>query len=55
MTLDDPQKLIEMAKRGGGLPNLEADQMLRHGIEIGRGGVWLSLTEEQYKKLKTIK
>jgi hypothetical protein len=26
--------------------------MLRHGIEIGRGGVWLSLTEEQYHKLK---
>ncbi len=49
---EDQQKLIEMAKRGGGLTNLEADQMLRHGIEIGRGGVWLSLTEEQYHKLK---
>ncbi len=49
---EDEEKLIELAKRGGGLPNLEADQMLRHGIEIGRGGVWLSLTEEQYQKLK---
>ena len=34
-----------------GLPNLEAGQMLRHGIEIGRGGVWLNLTDEQYHNL----
>lgn len=52
VTLKDPIKLIEIAERGGGLPNLEADQMLRHGIELGRGGVWLSLTDEQYQKLK---
>jgi hypothetical protein len=52
VTLKDPEKLIEMAERGGGLPNLEAGQMLRHGIEMGRGGPWLSLTEEQYQKLK---
>ena len=26
---------------------------LEHEIEIGRGGVWLSLTPEQYAKLKT--
>ena len=52
LTLEDPQKLIEMAERGGGLQNLEASQMLRLGIEVGRGGLWLSLTEEQYRKLK---
>ena len=52
VTLDDPAKLIEMAERGGGVPNLESGQALRHGIEIGRGGVWLSLTEEQHAKLK---
>ena len=52
LNLDDPAKLIELAERGGGLPNLEADQMLRHGINMGRGGVWLSLTQEQYQKLK---
>jgi hypothetical protein len=55
VTLDDPKKLMEMAERGGGLPNLEASQMLRLGIEVGRGGLWLSLTEEQYQKLKGTK
>jgi hypothetical protein len=53
LNLDDPAKIIEMAERGGGVPNLEAGQMLRYGIEMGRGGVWLSLTDEQYAKLKT--
>jgi hypothetical protein len=53
LNLDGSEKLIEMAKRGGGTPNLEADQMLRYGIQMGRGGVWLSLTEEQYQKLRT--
>ena len=52
LNLDGPEKLIEMATSGGGLPNREADQMLNYGIEMGRGGVWLSLTEEQYQKLK---
>jgi hypothetical protein len=52
LTSNDSEKLIEMAERGGSLPNLEAIQMLRRGVEIGRGGVWLSLTEEQYLKLK---
>jgi hypothetical protein len=52
LNLDDPAKLIEMVERGSGLPNSEADQMLRYGIEMGRGGVWLSLTGEQYQKLK---
>jgi hypothetical protein len=53
LSLEGPEKLIEMAERGGGLSNREADQMLRYGIEMGRGGVWLSLTKEQYQKLKT--
>jgi hypothetical protein len=52
LNLDDPAKIIEIAERGGGLPSLEAGQMLRYGIEMGRGGVWLSLTDEQYQKLK---
>ena len=52
VTLASPEKLTEMAERGGGLPNLEASNMLRLGIEVGRGGLWLSLTEEQYQKLK---
>jgi hypothetical protein len=38
LNLDDPEKLIEMAERGGGLPNREADQMLRYGSRWGEEG-----------------
>jgi hypothetical protein len=34
------------------LLNLESRQALDQAIEIGRGGVFLSLTAEQYAKLK---
>jgi hypothetical protein len=44
--------MIELARRGGAVMNLETEQAIRHGIEIGRGGVWLNLTEEQYRKLR---
>lgn len=46
------EKVRELAERGGCSMNLESRQALDHGIEIGRGGVWLELTEEQYRKLK---
>jgi hypothetical protein len=45
-------RMIELARRGGAVLNLETEQAIRHGIEIGRGGIWLNLTEEQYRKLK---
>ena len=48
-----PDKVVELVERGGGLSNLESRQALDQAIEIGRGGVFLSLTEEQYAKLKT--
>jgi hypothetical protein len=32
--------------------NLETQQALEHAIENGRGGIYLQLTEEQYRKLK---
>jgi hypothetical protein len=44
--------MIELARRGGAVLNLETEQAIRHGIEIGRGGIWLNLTDEQYRKLK---
>ena len=47
-------KIIGLVERGGGLSNLESRQALDHAIEIGRGGVFLSLTEEQYAKLTSI-
>jgi hypothetical protein len=45
-------KVREIAERGGCNMILESRQALDHGIEIGRGGVWLELSEEQYQKLK---
>ena len=48
-----PDKVVELVERGGGLSNLESRQALDQAIEIGRGGVFLSLTAEQYSKLKT--
>ena len=44
-------KVIELVARGGGLGNLESKQMLDQAIEMGRGGVFLSLTPEQYAEL----
>ena len=48
-----PDKVVELVERGGGLSNLESRQALNQAIEIGRGGVFLSLTAEQYARLKT--
>ena len=45
-------KVVELVERGGGLSNLESRKALEQAIEIGRGGVFLSLTGEQYAKLK---
>jgi hypothetical protein len=44
-------KIRELAKRGGVDMSLETRQALDHGIEIGRGGIWLELSEEQYQTL----
>ena len=46
-----PDKVVELVERGGGLSNLESRQALDQAIEIGRGGVFLNLTEEQYANL----
>jgi hypothetical protein len=32
--------------------NLAGRQAIEHGIGMGRGGVWLSLTREQYARLQ---
>jgi hypothetical protein len=53
LSFADVEKVRELAKRGGGLPDLESASALERGIEIGRGGVWLNLTPEQYSRLKT--
>jgi hypothetical protein len=52
LTFKSHEKIREMAERGGCEMNLEARASFDHGIEIGRGGLWLELSEEQYQKLK---
>jgi len=47
-----PDKIIELVERGGGLRDPESRLMLEQGISMGRGGVFLSLTEEQYERLR---
>ena len=52
LNLSSSQKVTETAVRGGYNMHLEGRQALDHGIENGRGGIWLLLTQEQYQKLK---
>ncbi len=51
ITLASHEKVREMARRGGAAMSLDVLQALDHGIEIGRGGIWLELTDEQYQAL----
>lgn len=53
LTVSDPAKIGAMAERIGAFRTLEDRQAFDHAIEIGRGGIWLQLTEEQYQKLKS--
>ena len=52
ITFTTSDKVREFARRGGAFKNLESEQGFDHGVEIGRGGVYLELTEEQYRTLK---
>lgn len=52
LTFSDPDKIIDLAQRGGATLDLATRQGIEHGISIGRGGVWLFLTPEQYDKIK---
>ena len=52
-TFADPEKIRELARRGEAWGTSEARQMLEHAIEMGRGGVYLKLTPEQYKRLRS--
>lgn len=40
-----------MIERGSPMTDDQLQAFL-HGVEIGRGGTWLQLTEDQYRKLK---
>jgi hypothetical protein len=48
----DPEEIRDLARRGGALDTFEAKQTLEQAIETGKGGLYLSLTEDQYRKLR---
>jgi hypothetical protein len=52
LTFKSPEKIIELIERAGGFKDSAERQAFDHGIAMGRGGVDLSLTDEQYAALK---
>jgi hypothetical protein len=44
--------MVELVRRGGGLPDLASRQALDMAIARGRGGVFLNLHPEQYERLR---
>jgi len=52
LALLSQDKILQLARRGGAVLDLEAEQAIRHAFETGRGGLWLNLTDEQYRRLK---
>jgi hypothetical protein len=54
LTFADPEKIRELAKRGGAWRDSESRQMLENAIENGRGGCFLLLTPAQYAKLRDL-
>jgi hypothetical protein len=52
LTFANADKIRELAERGGAFSDLESRHALNHGIDTGRGGVWLNLTAGQYARLK---
>jgi hypothetical protein len=47
-----PEKVFDMARRGGADMTSASRADLENAISKGRGGVWLNLTPEQYAKLR---
>lgn len=53
VTFRDADSLMELARRGGGLPYAHSLQCIASGIKAGRGYFYLRLTGEQYIKLQS--
>jgi hypothetical protein len=49
-----PDKIIEIVERGGGLRDQESRLMLQQGISMGRGGVFLNLTEVAVRETQSV-
>ena len=52
LTFANPDKIRELARRGEAWRDSESRQMIENGIQSGRGGIWLRLTPDQYRKLR---
>ena len=52
-TFLNADQVREIAKRGGALKQLADHQAFDMAIEYGRGGIYLELTPEQYRKLSS--
>jgi hypothetical protein len=48
----DSQKIREAAERGRSLTDAESRLAIDNDIKIGRGGIWLQLTDDQYQALR---
>lgn len=46
----DISNVRELTEKGRGFANLEGRHALDHAVEVGRGRIFLQLTEEQYAK-----
>jgi len=49
------EKIHEAARRGNGLIDMESRDALNEAVTVGRGGVWLHLTDDQYSALVLLK
>jgi hypothetical protein len=50
-TFANPDKMVEMIRRGNGFRDLASKQAVEQAIMAGRGNVDLLLTPEQYARL----
>lgn len=48
-TFATSDKVVELAEKGGALKDSAAKQSLEHGIQMGRGGVFLKLTRSNMR------
>jgi hypothetical protein len=48
----DPAVIKGIAERGGAVTNSEVRCMLDYALQQGQGGMYLSLSDDQYKRLK---
>lgn len=51
LTFATSEKVLQLAEHAGALKDLATKQAIEHGIEMGRGGVFLTLSPEQYRRL----